>query len=348
MIFPSRRTAPFPCGLLSCGCCTVKFLLLIIAAAIAMPLAAFPPETPAAPPLQIARLLSPDGAAASFYPDALAGLLDASRMATGVPFAPAPLQLTALADPRLRQCPLLYINWDDRTDWEKLPPEELSALRSYIMNGGTVLIDAGIAAAFLRNSPGGGQHHSYAEWRERPEVRSFFTRLLPGHPFTTVPRNSPLFHALFDGLPDDRLLPENVRSYIRTEKWPDGTYSAMAIQLNRRTAVVAFPILAMGWGRTPDGAWSTPVRLRTLESGADLGERLRNAAVTGGEYDVEREDGGYDRIYCQEESLPAWACSPSGQWRVFRYYDSRQINDFVHIYYTRLGLNLLICTLLGH
>ena len=57
--------------------------------------------------------------------------------------------------------------------------------------------------------------------------------------------------------------------------------------------------------------------------------------------------GGKDAIYCQGAALPAWAQDPAGNWRVFRYYDSRQISDFTHVFYTRLGINVLVAALLG-
>ena len=84
------------------------------------------------------------------YPNALPSLLAAARETAGLPFAPEPLLLTSFTDPRLRDTPFLYINWDDRNDWESLDETECSALRQYLEGGGMAMIDAGIAASFLR------------------------------------------------------------------------------------------------------------------------------------------------------------------------------------------------------
>ena len=53
-------------------------------------------------------------------------------------------------------------------------------------------------------------------------------------------------------------------------------------------------------------------------------------------------DNDKDIIYCQEAATPAWANEPGNKWRVFRYYGSREISDFAHVFYTRLGTNILV------
>ena len=280
------------------------------------------------------------------YPTALPSLLASARECTGLPLATEPLLLTSFADPRLRETPFLYINWDDRSDWPELPAAEIDALRQYLRAGGMVMVDAGITAEFLREAPGQSQHHSFAEWAANPAVQEFFAKVLPGEPFVPLRRNDPLFTNCYAGLPDDSLLPEVVRSYAQDEKWPGGTYSAVAIRLDGRLAVLCTPVVAMGWGRSARG-WETSIRFRALEGTDTLGELLETAPYSGPRFEVTREDGGKDAVYCQGNALPAWSQDPSGVWRVFRYYDSRQISDFTHVFYTRLGINILLTALLG-
>ena len=61
------------------------------------------------------------------------------------------------------------------------------------------------------------------------------------------------FRSCFEGLPDATLLPEVVRTYAQQEKWPSGTYAAVALHRNGRLAVLCTPVIAMGWGRDARG-----------------------------------------------------------------------------------------------
>jgi len=284
------------------------------------------------------------------YPTALSSLLKEARRCTGIPFGEEAVVISSFSDSRLRQLPMLYVNWDDREDWNALPVSELTALRSYLLDGGFMFIDAGIRASFLGEEEDGGQHHSFGEWQARPEVTEFFARVLPGERFKAVPRSSEVFRGCYVGLPDGRLLPDTVRDYTINEKWPDGTYSAVGIYApdgSGRMMVLAMPIIAMGWARNSRGGWMNGIRLRVLEGTGGLSESLSRAAVTGKSYAVSREDGGSDMIYCQKNAMPAWVREPGDAWRVFRYYDSRQIDDFAHVFYTRLGINVLLFALHG-
>lgn len=285
------------------------------------------------------------------YPDALPGLVNSARRSTGLPLDESPILMDSLTDSRLRECPFLYINWDDCTRWEKMGDDEANALRKYILDGGFVYIDAGITAEFLRGNDAVGvihsQHHSYAEWQERPEVREFFKRVLPEYSFQPLGRDDPLFGCFYQGLPNTEILPPTVREYTIREKWPSGTYSAVGIRIEGRLAVLATPVVAMGWGKDVLGGWTTEIRMRVLEDRDELRQMLPQAAVLGPKYEARREDGGIDQIYCQGDALPAWLHAPTGDWRVFRYYDSKQISDYTHIFYTRLGTNFLISALLG-
>jgi len=89
------------------------------------------------------------------------------------------------------------------------------------------------------------------------------------------------------------------------------------------------------------GGWVTNIRFRIREGTEGLSDYLRKAAYSGARFEVTREDGAKDTIYCQKHALPAWVQEPGGRWRVFRYYGSREISDFAHEFYTRLGVNIL-------
>ncbi len=301
-----------------------------------------------ATPLRVAQLVAPGEGGERGYPHALSSLLESVATTTGAPLEPSPLLVESLQDPRLFQCPLLYVNWDDREDWERLPEGEVKALQGFLEGGGFLWLDAGIAAEFLRKAAGNAaQHHSYGEWQVAPAVQKFMERVLPQASFQPIPREDPLFRPFYQGLPDTSLLPPTVQRYIAEEKWPGGTYSVMGIRLEGRLAVIATPILAMGWGRNSLGAWTTDIQLRTLERGDTLGEILPQAAVLGPAFAARREDGTLDQIYCQQNARPAWLREPTGQWRLFRYHDSRQISDFTHLFYSRLGINFILAALLG-
>jgi hypothetical protein len=275
------------------------------------------------------------------YANALPSLLSHVAEKTYTNLVPEPVLINDFTDERLLECPFVYANFADREDWTFSPAEQ-SALRHYLQNGGFLFIDAGITASFLRDHPELGQHHSYAEWDANPQIKEAFAAVFPGREFQALRRNDPLFRAFYQGLPDTSLLPDTVRSYTEEEKWPDGTYSAAALRINGRIAVLTTPIIAMGWGKNSLGQWTTTIRFRILESTSGLDDYLERAAYSGARFEVVREDGGKDVIYCQEQAMPAWANEPGGKWRVFRYYGSREISDFAHVFYTRLGTNILV------
>lgn len=275
------------------------------------------------------------------YPTALPSLLRHVSEETTFNVVPEPVMLNDFSDERIRQCPFVYANFADREDWT-LSGQEVSSLRDYLSRGGFLYIDAGITASFLRERPELGQHHSYAEWEASPEIRSAFQAVFPELTFQALKRSDPLYSAFYQGLPDTSLLPETVRTYTEQEKWPEGTYSAAALRIRGRIAVLVTPIVAMGWGKNSLNQWETTIRFRILEGSKGLPELLANAAYSGPRFEVVREDGGKDVIYCQEGALPAWAQEPDGNWRVFRYYSSQEISDFAHVFYTRLGTNILV------
>ncbi len=301
-----------------------------------------------AAPLRIAQLVAPGRAMERGYPNALASLLETVADTTGLDLETTPMLVDSFRDPRLRQCPFLYVNWNDREDWETMPREEVEALGQFLASGGFLWLDAGIAAEFLRQAGAdAAQHHSYGEWQVAPEVQRFLQKALPGHPFLPLSRKDPLFRCFFQGLPDVSLLPREVQQYVTEEKWPGGTYSVMGIRLEGRLAVMATPILSMGWGKSSLGGWTNEIRMKTLEQGETLGVLLPQAAVLGPAFPARREDGTFDKVFCQENAVPAWLQEPTGQWRLFRYHDSQQINDFIHIFYSRLGANFILAALMG-
>jgi hypothetical protein len=252
--------------------------------------------------------------------------------------------LESFEDDRVFEFPFIYANFADREDWTFTPLERQN-LRSYLERGGFLFIDAGINAEFLRESAELGQHHSFAEWDACPAIKDAFADVIPDRTFRPLPRSHQLFRSFYQGLPDTGILPDTVRTFVEQEKWPDGTYSAVALHVNDRIAVLVTPIIAMGWGRNSLGGWVTTIRFRVRETTDGLSDYIQNAAYTGARFEVTREDGAKDVIYCQEGALPAWAEEPDGRWRVFRYYGSREISDFAHEFYTRLGTNILVYAL---
>lgn len=300
------------------------------------------PEQPwPGPEVRIGQLGGESAGAFNPYANALPSLLRHIRKHTTLQVAEEPLRLENFADPRLLEVAFVYANFADRPEWV-FSPDEVRLLRFWLDRGGFLLIDAGITAAFLRDSPGAAQHHSYAEWEASPEIRQAFAALWPDAPFEPLRRSDPLYTAFYAGLPDTSQLPDTVRQYTIEEKWPDGTYSAAALRRNGRIAVLTTPIIAMGWGKNSLDQWETTIRFRVLESGVDMEKLLASAAYGGPRFEVAREDGGTDIVFCQNNDLPAWVQEPGGRWRVFRYYDGREISDFAHHFYTRLGTNIIV------
>ena len=281
----------------------------------------------------------------SSYPGALSSLLKHVSTECKCNIVPEPAVIGDFTDSRLADYPFIYINAADCREWS-FSEEAIAKLRDYLENGGFIFIDAGITASFLREHPELAASHSYAEWEASPEIKTLFEKVLPGNPFMPLDRKHPLFSIYYKGLPDTAKLPDTVRDYVEKEKWPEGTYSAVAIRLNGRMAVLCTPIIAMGWARNELGQWKTNIQFRVLEQTEGLDQVLKNAAYSGAKFEVVREDGGKDIVYCQKEALPAWCMEPGGRWRVFRYYASREISDYTHEFYTRLGTNIILYAIL--
>ena len=278
------------------------------------------------------------------YPSALPSLLEHVSEATSCEVVPEPVMLGSFEDKRLFEFPFVYANFADRTDWT-LSELEQQRLKEYLERGGFLFIDAGINAEFLRENVEFGQHHSFGEWDACPALKEAFAPVFPGKAFRPLPRSHIMFRIFYQGLPDTKILPGTVREFVEKEKWPDGTYSAVCLRVQGRPAVLVTPIIAMGWGKTSLGTWVTTIRFRVRESTAGLSEYLRTAAYSGARFEVVREDAASDVIYCQKQALPAWVQEPNQHWRVFRYYGSREISDFAHVFYTRLGTNILVYAL---
>ena len=278
------------------------------------------------------------------YPEALPSLLKTVSDTTTLNIDPDPLFLDDFSDERIYTCPFVYINAADREDWT-LSSVEKEVLKRYLNRGGFLFIDAGITASFLRGKSSLGQHHSYAEWEASPEIKTAFKSVFPELNFQALKRSDSLYSAFFQGLPDAKLLPDSVKKYTIEEKWPDGTYSATALKIKSRIAVLATPIIAMGWGKNSLGQWKTNINFRILQGNDGLDNFLQSAAYNGPRYEVMREDHGTDLIFCQGNSMPAWIQEPGNIWRVFRYYGSHEISDFAHVFYTRFGTNILVYAL---
>ena len=279
------------------------------------------------------------------YPYALPTLLAEARDRTTMRVDEQPILISSFEDPVIFKHPFIFVNFADREDWT-LSPLEQKNLRAYLDRGGFLFIDAGINAAFLRDNTSLGQHHSFAEWDACPEIRQAFKSVYQDKSFRKVPRSHEIFKSFYRGLPDPGILPQSVRQFVVEEKWPDGTYAAVALHVNERIAVLTTPIVSMGWGKDALGNWATNIAFRIREGAKGLSERLETAAYSGARYETTREDGRRDIIYCQKRATPAWVQEPDGRWRVFRYYHSREISDYAHVFFTRFGINILVYAML--
>jgi len=275
------------------------------------------------------------------YPNSLSTLLKKVSEQTTLNVSPDPVYIETFDDPVIFKHPFIYVNAADRRDWT-LSKGEIVALRKYLDRGGFIFIDAGISASFLRGNVNLGQSHSFAEWKVSPEVGEAFKAVYPENPFRPLPRSHGLFRSFHAGLPDPSVLPDTVRDFVVNEKWPQGTYAAMGLEVDGRLAVLAMPIIAMGWGQDAIGKWTSFIGFRIREGADGLSERLAIASYSGISYEVTREDGNKDIIYTQNHAMPSWAQEPDENWRIFRYYHSQEISDYAHVFYTQLGFNILV------
>ncbi|MDT8391197.1 MAG: DUF4159 domain-containing protein [Lentisphaeria bacterium] len=297
-------------------------------------------KTRPGPEIRVAQLVA-GKAVARVYPSALPSLLTEIKRKTTLNVADQPVIIASFEDPAIFGCPFIHVNFGDRQDWT-LSALEISNVKRYLEGGGFIHVDAGITAEFLRGDPGAVQQHSFADWRVNDILGTAFKAVFPTKSFEPLPRSHPLFRAFYQGLPDASTLPDTVRDFVVTEKWPEGTYSAVALKLDGRVAVLATPIISMGWGRNVNGGWLSTISFRVREGAPGLEERLAQAAYGGERFEVTREDQTTDVIFCQEPSKPAWVAESDGRYRVFRYYHSREISDFAHEFFTRLGVNIMV------
>lgn len=292
------------------------------------------------PYLKVVQLIQGD-AMQRQYADGLPSLLAEIRERTTLNVDPFPVYIDSFEDEVIFKHPVIYVNFADRQDWT-LRPGEIKNLKAFIERGGFLFIDAGINASFLRGNSRLGQMHSFADWEVSPVVEEAFKQVFPDNRFEPMARNDVFFKSFYAGLPDATPLPESIREFIINEKWPQGTYSTMVMKHDDRVAIMAMPIMAMGWGKSEFGQWTTRIGFRVREGAEGLSDRLSEAAYGGESYETTREDGRSDVIYCETPGMPAWVEEPSGDWRVFRYYHSQEISDYAHTFYTRLGVNLFV------
>jgi len=279
------------------------------------------------------------------HPSGLPTLLTEVTRTTRFSFAPDPVFIQSFDDPRLFEAPFTFVNYADRADWQ-LAESEVDALRLYLENGGFLYIDAGINSEFLRENASLGQSHSFADWEVTPVLEEQFARVFPDLRFDPLPRNHPIFDGFYSGLPDPEPLPEAIRDYIVHEKWPQGSYSILALKNESgRILAIATPIISLGWGRDRFGQWTSTISFRVREAAEGLDERVSQAAYSGNRFESVREDGSVDIIYTQPRHMPAWVQEATGRWRVFRYYHGPEISEYAHEFYTRLGVNILVYAL---
>jgi hypothetical protein len=281
---------------------------------------------------------------ARYHPDALPTLLSQLNDHTAVNVNPEPRFISSFEDPAIFRHPFIYVNFADRGDWT-LSNAEAENLRQFLDRGGFIFVDAGINTEFLSGDRRHGQFHSFADWSVSPRLAEAFHQVYPEKDFEPLKRSHDVFRSFFAGLPDPTILPDSVREFVINEKWPDGTYSFMALEVNERIAVLASPVISMGWGKNRLGNWSSRISFRIRAQSEGLSERLETAAVPGTQFTATREDGRTEMIYCQEEAMPAWVREPEGNYRLFAYYGSREISDYAHVFFTRLGINVFLYAL---
>ncbi len=277
-------------------------------------------------------------------PAGLPSLIQHINETTALRLHPDPAFITSFEDESIFLHPLLYVNFGDIQDWN-LSNQARENLKSFLDRGGFLYIDAGITSEFLRGDVQFGQRHSFADWEIHPILEELFASLYPDKPFERVPRSHSLFRIFYRGLPPTDELPAHVVDYVVNEKWPQGTYSFLQLKIDDRIAVLASPIVSMGWGRNHLGAWANNIAFRIRESGEGLEDQLREAAYQGERFEAVREDGRVDIIYSQQPARPSWVEEPDGTWRIFRYYHSSEISDFAHQFYTQLGVNIFLYAL---
>jgi hypothetical protein len=298
--------------------------------------------------IRVVQLLK-DDAVYRRYPDALPSLLKHINEKSTARFDPDPIFVSRLDDKALTTNTLLYLNCDDQPNLE-FDKAEQQALRTFLERGGFLYLDAGIKASFL----GADLGHSYAAWEARPEIDLLFKQLFPDKPLLPLPRDHELFRSYYRGLPDasdlriaseQKKLPATVLRFVEEEKWPQGTYSFIGLQLDGRIAAVASPICAMGWGKDEFGNWLPPISFRIRETAEGLDKNLQQASFEGSTYEVTREDGLKDVVYTQLGLRPVWVREPNKRWRIFKYYSGDEISNYAHAFYTRLGANVFIFAL---
>lgn len=295
-----------------------------------------------APAIRIGQVISVNPMTRS-YPNALRSLLELLDLETTIKVDKDPRIFRDFEDEGIFECPFIYVNFVDRSNWE-FTPKERRNLKRYLENGGFIYVDAGINSEFLRGNTRAGQSHSFADWSVTPVLGEAFKGIFSGKKFKPLPRAHKLYKVFYKGLPDPSVLPDTVREFVVNEKWPQGTYSAVGLEVNDRIAVLCTPIIAMGWGKRFDGQWETQISFRIRESTKGLGEYLKSAAHYSS-YQANREDGGKDTVFTDNANKPAWVKEPDSTWRVFRYVSSQTISNYAHEFYSRLGINIIVYSL---
>ena len=290
-------------------------------------------------PIKVAQLVEKEQGYHQ-YSSALTTLLKTLNEKTTLKFDTQPVIIHAFSK-KIFEFSMIYVNYGDRKNW-KLSAAEEQNLRTYLKQGGFVYIDAGINADFLDEASNQGQHHSFANWKVTKTLATVFEKVMPESSFTPLPRSHKIFKIFNAGLPNHKNLPKTVQDFVVNEKWPDGTYSLVGLKVDGRVAVLASPIVAMGWGKNTRGRWSRTISFRVRESSKGLSKMLANTSYQGKKYKAVNEAGQLDYIYCVKGKKPSWVEEASGDWRVFRYYQGEEINDFAHQFYTRLGMNIFI------
>lgn len=269
------------------------------------------------------------------YPEGLTSLVQAFNLAVGAKLNPSIQYQEALSAEILAGSPILYINAVDIKRWPTR--EQGRVIRDWVEHGGFLFIDAGLQASFLQET---AQSHSYAAWEVAAPVAKFLRQTFERNP-EIVGVDHPIFQAWYSGLPDAKELPDNVRTYVVNEKWPNGTYSLMGLRWGQEYRVVLTPIICMGWGRDFSGAWSNHISFRVREYDPMVEARLRTTVAKSRQYEVPLLNNEKEVVFCENGEMPSWVREPNGRIRLFKYYRTSANDDFAHVFYTRFGINLL-------
>lgn len=276
----------------------------------------------------------------SIYPNAVPSIIKTIKKKTYLNVKQEPFLIDDFSNNGILDCQIIYINANEY-DW-KIKKDEILSVQKYLTSGGFLFIDAGISADFLIG--GAASRQNFPEWKINKKIATFFKKIFPENEFFPLPRDHEVFKIFYSGLPNTEKLPKTVKKFVKEFKWPQGTISTMGFNLNGRIAVLATPIMAMGWSKDNFNRWTGRISFRVREEVPQDKKSLQEFEKVAfrSKYLTSREDGGFDFVYTESGDMPAWVKESDGRWKVFRYYSGNEINEYAHIFFERMGINFFI------